>query len=88
MIHSYRYTLLTRGASRCNFWVSLLSYYLNLFLQRTPPSILVLISTHIILLQVELEKLRLLCERVIKREKVKVCIDGNFCAYMMLKVEI
>ena len=45
-------------------------------------------SIHIILLQVELEKLRLLCERVIKREKVKVCLDGNFSTYMMLKVEI
>jgi len=45
-------------------------------------------SIHIILLQVELEKLRLLCERVIKREKVKVCIDGNRSTYMMLKVEI
>jgi hypothetical protein len=28
-------------------------------------------------LQVELEKLRLLCERVIKREKVKVCPAVN-----------
>ncbi|KAF8779930.1 hypothetical protein HU200_002200 [Digitaria exilis] len=35
------------------------------------PLVNVLMSTHIILLQVELEKLRLLCERVIKREKVK-----------------
>ena len=53
-----------------------------------PPFTLVLMSIRIILLQVELEKLRLLCERVIKREKVKVCLDGNFSTYMMLKVEI
>ena len=53
-----------------------------------PPFTLVLMSIRIILLQVELEKLRLLCERVIKREKVKVCIDGNRSTYMMLKVEI
>lgn len=31
-------------------------------------------NIYITILQVELEKLRLLCERIIKREKVKVCV--------------
>lgn len=55
---------------------------------RMPPFILVLMSTHIILFQVELEKLRLLCERVIKREKVKVCIPETCTTYVVLKVEL
>ena len=39
-------------------------------------------------LQVELEKLRLLCERVIKREKVKVCPAVNFTSLDVLKIEV
>uniref|UniRef100_A0A0A9AKN5 Uncharacterized protein n=1 Tax=Arundo donax TaxID=35708 RepID=A0A0A9AKN5_ARUDO len=34
-------------------------------------------------MRVELEKLRLLCERIIKREKVKVCLAGISTTYLV-----
>jgi hypothetical protein len=45
-----------------------------LFPRAYPFSLYQFIEVNISFLQVELEKLRLLCERISKREKVKVCL--------------